>query len=120
MTDPKKIVLDFGAFAMTATLFATQIGNRFYERLPCTVSLTRWGRELYGSIGVDLGEQDPVPSIPPGGIAYTNQGNFFCLFFGQNPAWPVEDIGRIDDDQWTKLEDSADIAFVRIRVPEKK
>ncbi|MFC1862725.1 cyclophilin-like family protein [Thermodesulfobacteriota bacterium] len=42
--------------------------------------------------GINLGEDNPVPDIPPGGIAYTNNGNFLCIFFGQTPAWSVEYI----------------------------
>ena len=53
---------------------------------------------MYGSIGKDFGTEDPVSTIPSGGLAYTNRGNYLCIFYGQTPAWPVEYIGNIIDD----------------------
>ena len=110
-----RIVLDFGSFVLDAELFDTQISEKIVQHLPYQVSLTHWGNELYGSIGKDLGEEDPVPTIPPGGIAYTNQGNYVCIFFGQRPAWAVEYVGQIIDDQWEKLVQSPAQAAVEIR-----
>lgn len=88
---------------MSGRLFDTEIGRRLYERLPLRVSLQTWGNESYGSIGYDLGEEIPVPDIPPGGIAYTNHGNYLCFFYGQRPAWPVEHIGEILNEEWNQL-----------------
>jgi hypothetical protein len=99
----KKIKLDFGMFSCTAKLFDTPVARALYESLPHTVSLTTWGDEAYGSIGVNLGEYKPVPAIPPGGLAYTNQGNYICIFYGQTPAWSVEHIGAIEDNAWQNL-----------------
>lgn len=102
------ITLDFGSFVLDAKLFNTKIAEKFVQGMPYTVQLTQWGREVYGSIGEDMGEEKPVPQIPPGGIAYTNNGNYVCIFFGQTPAWPVEYIGQIDDGRWqTLLEQNA-------------
>ena len=98
-----KIDLDFGPFVLEAQLFDTALAKRFADQLPYDVSLMQWGNELYGSIGIDLGEESPVPDIPAGGIAYTNNGNYLCVFFGQTPAWPVEYIGQIVGNQWKQL-----------------
>jgi len=95
----KIITLDFGDFSLKAELFDTQVAEKFYNNLPYTINLTAWGQEVYGGIGIDLGSESPQPLIPSGGLAYTNQGNYFCVFFGQNPAWPVEYIGRILEDE---------------------
>jgi hypothetical protein len=110
------IELDFGRFVLEAELFDTKIAKKFAQHLPNQVQLTIWGKELYGSIGKDFGEDSPVPDIPPGGIAYTNQGNYVCIFFGQRPAWAVEYIGQIIDDQWEKLVENPEQAFVEIRL----
>lgn len=98
----KTIVLDFGSFKLNAELLPNKIAEKFYENLPYDVNLISWGAELYGSIEKDLGQENPVPDIPEGGLAYTSRGNYFCVFFGQTPAWPVEYIGRITDN-WDKL-----------------
>lgn len=92
------IELDFGRFVCKATLFDTDIAKRFAENLPYKVTLMKWGDELYGPIGKNLGTENPAPNIPPGGIAYTHEGNYVCVFFGQTPAWPVEYIGQLTDD----------------------
>ncbi len=110
------IELDFGSFVLEAKLFDTRTAKKFAEHLPYQVRLTHWGNELYGTIGKDLGEENPVEDIPQGGIAYTSQGNYVCVFFGQRPAWPVEYIGQIIDDQWVKLVQSPAQTAVGIRL----
>ena len=110
-----RIELDFGGFVLEAAFFDTAISQEFAENLPYQVSLTHWGNELYGSIGIDLGDEDPVEDIPPGGIAYTNQGNYVCVFFGQRPAWAVEYIGQIIDVQWEKLIENSAQTSLEIR-----
>ena len=97
------IKLCFKDFDLKAWFFDTKIAGRFAGGLPYNVQLTQWGKEVYGSIGIDLGEENPVSEIPAGGIAYTNRGNYVCVFFGQSPAWPVEYIGQILDDGWERL-----------------
>ena len=92
------ILLDFGTFTLKAELEHTPVAEAFADNLPYEIDLTGWGRELYGPISRDLGSHNPVGVIPPGGLAYTNKGNYFCIFFGQNPAWEVEYIGNITED----------------------
>lgn len=110
------IELDFGTFTCKAMLFDTKIAERFAKNLPCRVSLMKWGEELYGSIGKDLGKENPVPNIPPGGIAYTHEGNYVCVFFGQTPAWPVEYIGQLTDDDVKTIADNPVQESVEIRM----
>lgn len=97
------ITLDFGSITLDAELFDSAIAENLTKLLPCSIQLQKWGEELFGSVGVDLGAENPVPTIPPGGIAYTNSGNYLCIFFGQTPAWPVEYIGQINENKWEIL-----------------
>ncbi len=99
----KTIILKFDNFQLEAELFESNIANEFYDHLPYEIQLTQWGNEMYGSIGINLGKESPMPEIPEGGLAYTNQGNYFCIFYGQTPAWPVEYIGRITGDDYKDL-----------------
>ena len=101
--EKNQIILDFGSLSLTAELFDSSVAAGFFKHLPYTVALEQWGNELYGSIGIDLGEENPVPDIPPGGIAYTNTGNYVCIFYGQTPAWRVEYIGRLQGESWKEL-----------------
>ncbi len=110
-----QIELDFSEFKCTAELFDTEIAKKFVEHLPYEVALTQWGGELYGSIGIDLGEEEPVEEIPEGGLAYTKKGNYLCVFYGQRPAWAVEYIGNISNNGWTKLLGTTSISSVTVR-----
>lgn len=112
----KKITLDFGQFVLKAHLFNSSTASKFAECLPCNISLDKWGDELYGSIGRDLGEENLVSNVPSGGIAYTRNGYYICIFFGQTPAWPVEYIGQIEDSGWEKLTNSSSIHTVTINL----
>jgi hypothetical protein len=97
------ITLEFESCTMRARLFNTTIAQRLATMLPLQVSLQSWGHESYGSIGNDLGSDAPRSEMPPGALAYSSQGNYLCIFYGQQPAWPVEYIGQIRDDQWRQL-----------------
>ena len=110
------IELDFGSFILDAELFDNSIAKKFKTSLPCSIDLTSWGKEVYGATGVDLGEGDPIAEIPKGGLAYTNNGNYFCVFFGQRPAWPVEYIGQINDGQWKRLLQESALKALTVRV----
>ena len=112
-----KIELDFGRFVLDAELFDTAVAKRFAQHLPYNVYLIQWGNELYGPIGRGLGWEHPVETIPPGGIAYTDKGNYVCIFFGQKPAWAVEYIGHIFDDKWKMLVEnpSQDSVVIRLK-----
>lgn len=110
------IELDFGDFVLEATLYDTKIARQFAASLPYKVSLMQWGKELYGSIGQDLGQENPVETIPAGGIAYSTNGAYVCIFFGQTPAWAVEHIGAIEGDQWQRLIENQNCDSVVIRL----
>ena len=103
MTPSNKIKLDFGSLVLEAELFNSKVAKKFTDNLPYSINLNQWGNELYGTIDIDLGEEKPIPEIPPGGIAYTNNGNYLCVFYGQTPAWPIEYIGQIKNNEWEKL-----------------
>ncbi|MBU3946985.1 MAG: hypothetical protein KJ882_05790 [Proteobacteria bacterium] len=115
----KLIELDFKSFILEAELFDTKIARKFAQNLPYTVSLMQWGNELYGSIGIDLGEENPVPKIPSGGIAYTNNGNYLCIFFGQSPAWAVEHLGNIIGNQWIRLAENQSNTSVTVKAKQQ-
>ena len=99
----KKIILDFGSFSLNAMLFNTPVAESLYDSLPQQIDLTHWGQEMYGSVSGNHGHHQPVSEIPSGGLAYTERGSYFCIFFGQSPAWPVEHVGRITDDDYSGL-----------------
>ena len=110
------IELDFGTFVLDAELFDNAIAEKFKQILPCSIELTSWGSEVYGPTGADLGDDAPIDEIPAGGLAYTNNGNYFCVFFGQRPAWAVEYIGQIIGDQWLRLQQENSLTSLTIKI----
>ena len=60
------------------------------------MSLQTYGAEVYGPLKTKLPSFRVQPMIPPGGLAYSENGNFLCVFWGQAPAWPVDYLGQID------------------------
>ena len=102
----KECRLDFGSFILEAELFYTKIAAEIHREMPYAVALYSYGQEYYGEIPVEIPDENPQDEIPPGGLAYTSRGNFFCIFYGGTPAWPVDYIGRIKGDGWKKLQES--------------
>ena len=72
--------------------------------------LVRRQDEVYGQWCTPLTVTRPQPKIPPGGLAYSEQGQYLCIFFGQDPAWSVDYFAQIEvgyehlqGGQWTDL-----------------
>ena len=57
-----------------------------WDNLPFEINLSRWGKELYGSIPVDLNLENGQQECEVGDIGYWPDGNGFCIFFGRTPV----------------------------------
>ena len=83
--------------ALRARVFNTPTGHAFLESCPHTLgNLSSWGDEVYGALPVTLPSTQPQSRIPPGGLAYSDQGQYLCIFFGQAPAWPVTYFAQVE------------------------
>ena len=92
------------SLALRARVFPSPTGREFLRTCPHQIdSLTTYGAEVYGPLRMQLPSTSPQPRIPPGGLAYSQQGAYLCIFFGQLPAWPVDYIAQIDDG-WEALQ----------------
>ena len=100
------VKLNFAAFRdsspatalLTARIFDTPTGRAFLNSCPQRdIRLSSYGAEVYGEWSVDLPSTKRQPQIRPGGLAYSLQGSYLCVFFGQTPAWPVDYLGQIDE-----------------------
>lgn len=78
-----------------------------WGRLPFESEAYRWGDEVYFSIPVEIGEENPQRIVEAGDIAYWPSGRGFCIFFGPTPisrgneirpAEPVNVFGKIIGD----------------------
>ena len=57
-----------------------------WDILPLKLSLARWGEELYGTIPVEISEENAQEDCEVGDIAYWIQGTGFCILFGPTPV----------------------------------
>lgn len=78
-----------------------------WEKLPFEAKANRWGDEIYFSIPVEIGEENPQEIVEAGDIGYWPPGRGFCIFFGPTPisrkgeirpADPVNVFGRVIGD----------------------
>lgn len=78
-----------------------------WEKLPFEAKARRWGDEVYFTIPVKIGEENPQETVEVGDIGYWPPGRGFCIFFGPTPisregeirpADPVNVFGRIIGD----------------------
>ena len=92
---------------VTAELYDTPTADLVWDALPITASGSTWGDEIYFRTPVSAEEQDAVPTVDMGAVAYWPPGQAICLFFGPTPmsvgdeirpASPVNVFGRIEGD----------------------
>ena len=102
------ITLKIGGTAVKAELDDSPSAKALLEKLPATVTLSRWGDEYYGNCGVRTGADSSAKEIMKvGELAIWPPGSALCIFFGPTPAStderpraasPVNPVGRLLDD----------------------
>ena len=77
------IVLSFDGTEMTALLDNSETSQAFIERLPMTLSMSRYGdREYYAAI-VELSENgEHIEDFENGDLTYYTTGRSLAIFFG--------------------------------------
>ena len=103
----RRIKVTAGSVEVTAELNDTPTAELVWDALPITASGSTWGDEIYFRTQVSAEEQDAVPTVEMGAVAYWPPGQAICLFFGPTPmsvgdeirpASPVNVFGRIVGD----------------------
>ncbi len=102
-----EIRLHIGDREVTAQLNESSTAKAFFNMLPLTVSMSRWGDEYYGDCGLNVQlESDARAEMEVGELALWPQGSALCIFFGPTPASidekpraisPVSPIGKIEN-----------------------
>jgi len=102
-----RIVISIQKLTLTAELNESNAAAKLREALPCTVRMSRWGEEYYGTCPIDIVEDDSARELMAvGEIAYWTPGKALCFFFGPTPAStdqrpraasPVVPLGRITE-----------------------
>jgi hypothetical protein len=86
---PTPIRMKVGNISLEGELNDSATGKALVQRLPLSISLSRWGEEYYGSVGTPLGVDDAPDAhdlMKVGELAYWLPGNALCIFFGPTPA----------------------------------
>jgi uncharacterized protein len=104
----KGITLTIEGKTVRASLNDSTTADLFYNKLPVTIELSRWGDEYYGDCGLEVEpEAGARADMEVGELAIWPQGSALCIFFGPTPAStggapravsPVNPIGRIEGD----------------------
>jgi len=105
---PKQITIEMESETLKAELNDSATAQALAEKLPLTVSMSRWGDEYYGSCGLDAALGDGARDVMEvGELAYWPTGDALCIFFGPTPvsmddepraASAVNPLGRLLDD----------------------
>lgn len=104
---PVDITIRIAGKAIAAELNDTETARAIVDKLPLEAEFSTWGDEIYFSIPVETGLDNPREVVEIGEIGYWPPGKAFCIFYGATPgstedrilpASPVNSIGRVLDD----------------------
>jgi hypothetical protein len=103
----RRIRIHVGESTLEAELNESRTAQAIWEALPLESTGSLWGKEIYFSIPVDMGAEEPNEVVDPGTLAYWPVGKAFCIFWGPTPVSqgnecrpysPVNVFGHIVDD----------------------
>jgi hypothetical protein len=93
-----RILVKEAGVEMMAELNDSATTAALWRVLPVESPAQTWGAEVYFSVPVESGEEDPQATVAPGAVGYWPPGKAVCLFFGQQPVSPVNLIGALEGD----------------------
>ena len=103
----QKISIKSGNIQVDAELNESKTAKAVADIMPIKARANTWGDEIYFSIPMNVGPEDPEEVVEMGDIGYWPPGTAFCLFFGLTPmsrgneirpASPVNVFGKITGD----------------------
>ncbi len=92
MGSVKKITITVGLLQAEAELNDTETAEMIYNSLPIKSCGNFWGDEIYFSIPVDTGQENPQQTVEKGDLAYWPDGSAMCIFYGKTPASVGDEI----------------------------
>ena len=81
----RTINITAGGVEVTVELNDSPMADLVWDALPISASGSTWGDEIYFRTPVLAEEQDAVPTVDMGAVAYWPPGQAICLFFGPTP-----------------------------------
>jgi len=109
-----RILIEEAGVDMTAELNDSTTAQLLWEELPLESPAQTWGAEVYFTVPVATGEEDPQATVSPGAVGYWPPGAALCFFFGQQPVSPVNLVGSLEGDL-TSLDAVRDGHAVRLQ-----
>jgi hypothetical protein len=91
-----RILIEEADVEMVAALNDSATAAALWRALPLESPAQTWGAEVYFSVPVDCGEEDPQATVTSGAVGYWPPGKAVCLFFGQQPVSPVNPVGMLE------------------------
>ncbi len=104
---PTMIRIAAGDVEVKAELNDSDTAQKIAAALPIEAAANTWGDEIYFSIPVAAGEENPKAVVELGDLGYWPPGSAFCIFFGRTPASQGDEIrpasavnviGRVEGD----------------------
>jgi hypothetical protein len=93
-----RILIEEAGVEMTAELNDSATASVLWRVLPVESPAQTWGAEVYFSVPVEIGVEDPQATVTSGAVGYWPPGSAVCLFFGQQPVSPVNLVGVLEGD----------------------
>jgi hypothetical protein len=108
-----RIIVAEAGVDLTVALNGSKTAGELWGALPIESPAQTWGAEVYFTVPVELGPEDPQATVELGAVGYWPPGSAVCLFFGQQPVSPVNIVGTIEGDP-TPLQIVTDGQSVRL------
>jgi len=89
---PTAIRIKAGSVEAAAELNDSKTAQVIAAALPLRARANTWGEEIYFSIPVKTGGENPQAVVQVGDLGYWPPGQAFCIFFGPTPASRGDEI----------------------------
>jgi len=89
---PHPIRISVGDVELDAELNDSATAGKVLGVLPLDCSYNTWGDEIYFSIPVQAGPEDPQETVEISDLGFWPPGNAFCIFYGRTPASEGDEI----------------------------
>lgn len=93
-----RVIVEEAGVDLTVALNASRTAAGLWAALPIESPAQTWGAEVYFTVPVERGPEDPQAVVDLGAVGYWPPGSAVCLFFGQQPVSPVNPVGAIEGD----------------------
>ena len=91
-----RILIEAAGLDLTAALNDSATSGLLWQALPLESPAQTWGAEVYFSVPVQCGEENPQATVIPGAVGYWPPGTAVGLVVGQQPVSPVNLVGALE------------------------